>query len=74
VQLNKRPRKTLILFLVSLLVVEISIIFINWVVYSALLEASAITSFSITDTLNLSAVWLSVQFSELFYVGWFWKV
>jgi hypothetical protein len=60
VQLNERPRKTLILFLVSLLVVEISISFINWVVYSALLEASAITSFSITDTLNLSAVWLSV--------------
>jgi hypothetical protein len=60
VQLNERPRKTLILFLVSLLVVEISVSFINWVVYSALLEASAITSFSITDTLNLSVVWLSV--------------
>ncbi|MBL4881586.1 MAG: hypothetical protein JKX82_09710 [Oleispira sp.] len=48
---------------VSLLVVAIPMLFINLVVYSALLETSAITSFSITAILNLSAVWLSVAIS-----------
>lgn len=48
---------------ISLLVLAIPMLFINLVVYSALLETSSITSFAITAVLNLSAIWLSVAIS-----------
>ncbi|WP_420590165.1 hypothetical protein [Bacterioplanoides sp.] len=45
---------------ISSLLVVIPLLFINLVIYSALLETSAITSLLVMGCLNLGAIWLSV--------------